>query len=91
MLLSQPQIIIMDEPSIALDPRNRKNLIKILNEINVLKLITSHDLDFVLDTCDRVLLLDDGRIIADGKTEEILRDEELLTSHGLELPLSLSR
>ncbi|MBQ3698258.1 MAG: hypothetical protein II883_10095, partial [Spirochaetales bacterium] len=66
-------------------------LMKILNEINVLKLITSHDLDFVLDTCDRVRLLDDGRIIADGKAEEILRDEELLTSHGLELPLSLSR
>ena len=91
ILSMEPDIIIMDEPSIALDPRNRKNLMKILNEINVLKLITSHDLDFVLDTCDRVLLLDDGRIIADGKAEEILRDEELLTSHGLELPLSLSR
>ena len=91
ILSMEPDIIIMDEPSIALDPRNRKNLMKILNEINVLKLITSHDLDFVLDTCDRVRLLDDGRIIADGKAEEILRDEELLTSHGLELPLSLSR
>ncbi len=91
ILSMKPDIIIMDEPSIALDPRNRKNLIKILNEINALKLITSHDLDFVMDTCKRVLLLDDGRIIADGKAEDILRDEQLLTSHGLELPLSLSR
>lgn len=91
ILSMKPDIIIMDEPSIALDPRNRKNLIKILNEINALKLITSHDLDFVMDTCKRVLLLDEGRIIADGKAEDILRDEELLTSHGLELPLSLSR
>ena len=91
ILSMKPDIIIMDEPSIALDPRNRKNLIRILNDISALKLITSHDLDFVMDTCERVLLLDEGRIIADGKAGEILKDEQLLTSHGLELPLSLSR
>ncbi len=90
ILSMKPDIIIMDEPSIALDPRNRKNLIRILNDISALKLITSHDLDFVMDTCERVLLLDEGRIIADGKAGEILKDEQLLTSHGLELPLSLS-
>ncbi len=89
ILAMEPDIIIMDEPSIALDPRNRKNLIKILNEIKSLKLITSHDLDFIMDTCERVVLLDDGRIIADGDAKEILRDEALLTSHGLELPLRL--
>ena len=89
ILSMEPDIIIMDEPSIALDPRNRKNLIKILNEINSLKLITSHDLDFIMDTCERTVLLDEGRIIADGKSKDILADEALLTSHGLELPLRL--
>ena len=89
ILSMEPDIIIMDEPSIALDPRNRKNLIGILNEINSLKLITSHDLDFIMDTCERTVLLDDGRIIADGDTKEILKDRELLVEHGLELPLKL--
>ena len=90
ILSMEPDIIIMDEPSIALDPRNRKNLISILNEINILKIITSHDLDFIMDTCKRTLLLDEGRIIADGDTPDILSDKELLESHGLELPLRLS-
>ena len=89
ILSMEPDIIIMDEPSIALDPRNRKNLIGILNEINSLMLITSHDLDFIMDTCERTVLLDDGRIIADGDTKEILEDRELLVEHGLELPLRL--
>ena len=88
ILSMEPDIIIMDEPSIALDPRNRRNLIGILGEIKALKIITSHDLDFILDTCERVLLLDEGRIIADGPAGEILRDKELLEGHGLELPLS---
>ncbi len=91
ILSMEPDIIIMDEPSIALDPRNRRNLIGILNEIRSLKIITSHDLDFILDTCERVVLLDEGRIITDGKSSEILKDKELLESHGLELPLSFSR
>ncbi len=91
ILSMEPDIIIMDEPSIALDPRNRKNLISILNEIDSLKLITSHDLDFILDTCERTVLIDEGKIIADGRSEEILRDKALLEGHGLELPLSLNR
>ena len=91
ILSMKPDVIIMDEPSIALDPRNRKNLISILNEIDALKLITSHDLDFILDTCPRTILLDEGRIIADGESEKILSDEKLLCDHGLELPLSLTR
>ena len=91
ILSMEPDIIIMDEPSIALDPRNRRNLIGILNELECLKIITSHDLDFVMDTCKRVILLDDGRIIADGPAKEILKDRRPLEEHGLELPLSLSR
>ncbi len=89
ILSMEPDIIIMDEPSIALDPRNRRNLIGILNEIQALKIITSHDLDFIMDTCTRALLLDEGRIIADGSVKDILTNKELLEEHGLELPLSL--
>ncbi len=90
ILSMEPDIIIMDEPSIALDPRNRRNLIGILNEIKALKIITSHDLDFIMDTCSRALLLDEGRIIADGDVKDILTDKKLLEEHGLELPLSLT-
>ncbi len=85
----EPDIIIMDEPSVALDPRNRRNLIGILNEIETLKIITSHDLDFVMDTCKRAVLMDEGKIIADGDVDRILRDKELLEKHGLELPLGV--
>lgn len=89
ILSMTPDIILMDEPSAALDPKNRRNLIKILNEFEHLKIITSHDLDFVWDTCKRTILMSDGKIVADGPTEEILCNQMLLEEHGLELPLSL--
>lgn len=89
ILSMTPDIILMDEPSAALDPRNRKNLISILNEFEHLKIITSHDLDFVWDTCNRVILINDGRIIKDGTPDEILTNKELLEENGLEMPLSL--
>lgn len=91
VLAMKPDIIIMDEPSIALDPKNRRRLISVINSLEGLKIIASHDLDMILDTCDRVLLMADGRIIKDGETQAILSDKELLESAGLELPLCLSR
>ena len=91
ILSMTPDIILMDEPSAALDPRNRRNLIRILNEFDHLKIITSHDLDFIMDTCSRTILMDDGQIIRDGRTDDILKDRELLEAHALELPLSLYR
>ena len=91
ILSMTPDIILMDEPSVALDPQNRRNLIRVLNEFNHLKIIASHDLDFIGDTCKRVILMAEGQIIADGPVEEILRNQELLEKNGLELPLSLSR
>ena len=91
ILSMTPDIILMDEPSVALDPQNRRNLIRVLNELNHLKIIASHDLDFIWDTCKRVILMAEGQIIADGPVEEILRNQELLEKNGLELPLSLSR
>lgn len=91
ILSMHPDIILLDEPEAALDPRNRRNLINVLNGIDHLKFIASHDLDFIMDTCNRTILMNDGQIIADDKTEVILTDKELLESCNLELPLSMQR
>ena len=91
ILSMTPDIILMDEPSIALDPKNRRNLIHILNQFDHLKIIASHDLDLILDTCNRTILLSNGRIAADGDTSAILTDRNLLEENGLELPLCLQR
>lgn len=89
ILAMMPEAILMDEPSIALDPKNRRNLIHILNECSQLKIIASHDLDMVLDTCSRVILIADGKMIQDGDTETILSNKELLEAYGLELPFCM--
>ena len=89
VLSMEPDIVLFDEPSIALDPRNRRNLIGILNEMHNTKLIASHDLDMVLDTCEETVLLSDGKIICHGRTDEILRDKDMLEKYGMELPLCM--
>ena len=71
-------------------PKNRRTLIRTLNALPVTKIIATHDLDLVLETCDRVLLLHDGQIAADGPAWEILRDRALLERHSLELPFCLA-
>lgn len=81
-------VLLMDEPSAALDPGNRRRLIQVLNGLPGSRLIASHDLDFVYDTCERTILLSEGEVVRDGRTKEVLRDEELLRANGLELPLS---
>lgn len=87
ILSTEPNVILMDEPSVALDPKNRRNLINILNQLNQAKIIASHDLNMIMDTCERTILLSDGKIIKDGNTKEILLDKELMEESGLELPL----
>ena len=89
ILAMEPEAILMDEPTSALDPYNRRIVINTIRELKQTKLITSHDLDMILDTCDRVILLFDGEIAADGPAEEILHNRELLELHRMELPLSL--
>lgn len=84
-----PDIILMDEPSIALDPKNRRNLINILNKFQHLKIIASHDLDMILDTCNRTILMSEGKIVKDGNTKDILTDKKLLEANNLELPFCL--
>ena len=89
ILAMEPEAILMDEPTSALDPYNRRIVIQTIRELKQTKLITSHDLDMILDTCDRVILLSAGKLAADGPAEEILRDRALLERHRMELPLSL--
>ncbi|MDE5965575.1 MAG: energy-coupling factor ABC transporter ATP-binding protein [Lachnospiraceae bacterium] len=91
VLAMEPELLVMDEPSAALDPANRQRLVDVLLGLPAAKVIASHDLDFIYDTCDRAILLCDGRIAADGEAKDILRDEALLKANGLMLPLSFSR
>ncbi len=91
ILAMEPEAMLMDEPTSALDPWNRRLVINTIRELPQTKLITSHDLDMILDTCQRVLLLDGGRLVADGPAEEILRDRALLEAHRMELPLRLAK
>lgn len=82
-------MILMDEPSTALDPVNRRTVINTINRLPQTKLIASHDLDMILDTCQRVILLSHGTIVADGDAETILRDKVLLENNRMELPFCL--
>ena len=89
ILAMEPEAILMDEPTSALDPYNRRVVINTIRRLRQTKLITSHDLDMILDTCSRVILLSNGRIAADGPAEELLRDRTLLEANRMELPLRL--
>jgi len=90
VLSMNPEVLLLDEPSSNLDPHSRRNLINFLNGLEVTKIIASHDMELILDICKRVILLDEGKIIADGDTREILRNKVLIESHRLESPLSLT-
>ena len=89
ILAMEPEAILMDEPSTALDPVNRRTVINTIRRLPQTKLIASHDLDMILDTCQRVILLSGGKIVADGPVEEILYNRELLEGNRMELPFCL--
>lgn len=91
VLAMEPKVLLMDEPTSTLDPYNRRLIINTVNSLSETKIITSHDLDMIMDTCSRVILLSDGKIVADGKAEEILRNRTLLENHRLELPYKLQK
>ena len=90
ILAMEPEAVLMDEPSSALDPCNRRLVINTIRERRQTKLITSHDLDMILDTCERVILLSGGAVAADGPADQILRDRALLEAHRMELPFCLA-
>lgn len=89
VLACDPAVMVLDEPSSNLDPRSRRQLVRTLRPCEAALIIASHDLELVLELCDRTLLLDGGRIIADGPTRVLLSDERLMDAHGLEVPYSL--
>ena len=89
VLACEPSLLALDEPSSNLDPRARRGLIEILKNCSAAQIIASHDLELVVGLCSRVIVLDQGRIQADGPAREILADEKLMARHGLEVPLSI--
>ncbi len=86
VLSMKPAIIVLDEPSSNLDPKHRRELIELLNRLAMTKIIATHDLPLVWDTCDRVALMDGGTICAVGTTKGILSDTALMENHGLYMP-----
>lgn len=90
VLAMLPQIVLYDEPSANLDLRARRRLIQFLNTSRETTVISSHDLELIIEVCDRVVMLNQGRVAADGTPEEIMSDTELMLANGLEVPHSLT-
>jgi cobalt/nickel transport system ATP-binding protein len=86
VLAMSPDVLVMDEPTSNLDPRARRRLLQLLHGFAHTRIIATHDLELVVELCPRVLVLDAGRIVADGPTLTLLNDEVLMLAHGLERP-----
>jgi cobalt/nickel transport system ATP-binding protein len=90
VLAMRPSILVLDEPSSNLDPASRRELAEILRSLDVTLLMVTHDLPYALELCERAVILDEGTIVADGPTAELLADADLLAKHRLELPYGFS-
>ena len=90
VLAMLPQIVLYDEPSANLDLRARRRLIQFLQTSRETIIVSAHDLELILEVCDRVILLDRGRVMADGNPREIMQDKTLMEANGLEVPHSLT-
>ncbi len=91
VIVMDPDILVMDEPSSNLDPRSRRQLIQLLGTFQHTKILATHDLDMVMELCERTIILNEGRVAADGSTAELFSNERLLEGNGLEQPLSMQR
>ena len=89
VLSMDPSLLVLDEPASNLDPRGRRMLIRWLQASPLAKLLITHDLEMVLDLCPRLVLMDQGKVVAQGPSLEILAREDLMEAHGLEVPYSL--
>jgi cobalt/nickel transport system ATP-binding protein len=90
VLAMRPEVLVLDEPSSNLDPASRRELADILTGLDVTLLMVTHDLPYALQLCERSLLMDGGRIVADGSTRDLLADNDLMTAHRLELPYAFN-
>lgn len=86
VLAMDPEILVLDEPTAGLDPRTRRGLINLLRELPQTMLVSTHDMGLVAESFARTVVIDEGRVVADGQTNEILADNALLEAHGLEAP-----
>jgi len=86
VLSMQPEVLVLDEPTAGLDPRARRILINLLRDLPLTMLVASHDLAMVRDLFPRMVIMDEGSIVADGPPRDLLSDEKLLEAHGLEKP-----
>lgn len=86
VLASKPEILVLDEPSSNLDPASRRELATILKSLDVTMLMVTHDLPYALELCERAVIIDAGKVVADGGTRELLGDPAMLAVHRLELP-----
>jgi cobalt/nickel transport system ATP-binding protein len=86
VLAMRPAVLLLDEPSAFLDPRGRRDLIELVRGLPATRLVATHDLDLILDLCPRVLVLDAGKLCADGPAAKLLADRDLMEKHGLEVP-----
>ena len=86
VLACEPAILVLDEPTSDLDPRGRREFKALLRQIPATKLIATHDLELAVELCARTIVLDRGKIVAEGATSELLNDEALMLAHGLERP-----
>ena len=86
VLSMQPEVLVLDEPTAGLDPRARRSLIRLLDEMPLTMLVSTHDMLMVNELFPRMVIMDEGRIVADGPTHTLSRDPSLLEAHGLESP-----
>ena len=86
VLACQPRLLLLDEPTSDLDPRGRRELKALLKSLSTTRIVASHDLEMIVELCSRVILLDRGKKVAEGRTVELLNDEALMLEHGLECP-----
>ena len=86
VLACKPSVLVLDEPTSDLDPRGRREFKTLLQSLPGAKIVATHDLELAVDLCSRVVILDDGKLVADGPTVTLLSNEALMLAHGLEKP-----